>query len=150
MKDLGNSVERYKNGGAIFGFWTAVIVTIFLIGFYVVVEVLKTIEVDEMGQMMLLAVIPIFACLTIYMYFKSKTEMDIREHGLYVRTLGKNHEILYDEIAEFDKTRRVGKSGPTIVIFYLLVIVTKDGERITFPCRVNEDFIQKLLEVSQL
>lgn len=150
MKDLGRSVEHYRNGGAIFGFWTSVLVDVFFVGFYIAIAFFNIVEVNEMGKTMLLVVIPIFICLTVYMYFKSKTEIDIREHGLYVRNINKKHEILYDDIAKFDKTKRVGKSGPTIIVFYLLVIVKKDGERITFPCRINEEFINKLFEVSHL
>lgn len=140
MNKLGESIACYKNLGAIFSFWLSLGITIFFVVFAL------CFNLDDLGKTMALCVTGVMACLTIYMFFKSKTRMDIREHGLYVRTLGKNHEILYHEITGFDKTKRVGKAGNQIVIFYLLVINLKNGEVVTSPCRVSQDFMDTLTQ----
>lgn len=146
MNNLGKSLERYKNGGAQFAFWLLLACIIFLIGFIFIVDV----EIDTMGITMYFISTFVLCCLEVYLYFKSKTEIDLREKGIYIRNISKKHEILYSDIAKIDKTKRIGKSANTIIIFYLLVIETKNGKRVTFPCRITEDFIKKFLEISQI
>lgn len=128
METLGKSLERYTNGGAKFAFWSIIVIIVFLIGFFCFADI----EMDQGGLMGLIFGIVVFSCIGVYMFFKAKTEVDLREHGIYVRNVGKEHGVLYSDIAKLDKVRRVGKSGHTVIVFYLLVIETKDGERITF------------------
>lgn len=144
MKNLGESISRYKNYGAKVGFGIAIGILVFFIGFF------SLVKLDDFGQKMIPLIVSTFLALAVYMYFKSRTEIDIREHGLFVKNAFKSHEILYTEIAKFDKTRRVGKSGAVIIVYYLLVVVKKDGERITSPARVSEEFLAKLIETSRL
>lgn len=144
MKNLGKSIEKYSNSGALIGFWLSIII----MAIFVVVALIA--KLDEIGLIGILCSIAIFALVAVYLYFKSKTAIEIMEHGLIIKTMTKKHEILYDEIDSLDKTSRVGKSGNTVYVFYLLVVVTKDGQRITAPARVSKEFMMKLLEVSHL
>lgn len=79
-------------------------------------------KIDTMGKTMISSLILVFSCLEVYMYFKGKTEVALRKNGIYARNISKEHGILYNEIAKLNKTRRVGKSGHMIIVFYLLVI----------------------------
>lgn len=141
MNKLGSSKERFTNAGAKIAFWLMNIVILLFIG------LLIFIEMDNMGKVLVLLVIPLFIALNVYMFFQSKSEVNLREHGLYIRKSTKQYEVLYEDITKFDKTMRVGKSGAKIIVFYLMVIETKNEERITFPFRVNEDFLQKLADI---
>lgn len=149
MEKLGKSIERYTNGGAKFAFWMSIVLIVFIIGFAIFISTSDSKALKRAEPAFLILPLVVFIGLAIYMFFKAKTEIDIREHGLYVRNINESHYILYDEIAEYDKTRRVGKSGSTVIIFYLLVIIKKDGKRITVPFRLGENFIEKLIETSQ-
>lgn len=143
MDKLGKSMERFRNGGAQFAFWMLIAVIIFLIGFLAFVFN----KIDATSITFSFMAILSFSCLAVYMYFKAKTEVDLRENGMFVKNVSKEHEILYSEIARFDKTMRVGKSGHTVIVYYLLVIEKKDGERITLPFRITEDFLVKLVKI---
>ena len=142
MEDLGNSIECLKNDGAKLGFWLTIVIIAVFIGCSIFLEI------DDLGKSMLVFVLLVFTCLAVYMFYRSKTEVHLRESGLYIRTLGKKHKVLYDEIAYFDKTKRIGKSGSIVFRFYLLVLEKKNGERIVFPFEVSNDFFEKLMEVS--
>lgn len=146
MDRLGKSIERFKNGGAQFAFWAVIVIIVFFIGFLAFMFD----EIDSLGKTMLFVSMLVFCCLAVYMYFKAKTEVDLRENGIYVRNVGKKHEILYNEIVKLDKTKRIGKSGNMIIVFYLLVIVKKDGERVTLPFRITEEFLMKFIEIGHL
>lgn len=143
MNKLGESTKRYTNKGAKFSFVALILIIILFIGLFIFLEL------DSMGKVMLLITVPVFIALDVYMFFKSKTEVDLREHGMYIRTLNKQYEVLYSEITKFDKTKRIGKMGNTVIIFYLMIIEKNDGERITLPFKIDEEFLETLVKLGQ-
>lgn len=142
MKDLGNSLICLRNGGAKLAFAIMLGVIVLFIG----IGIFMAGMLDAIGWTMLIIALLAFGGIAIYLYFKQKTEIDLREKGIIVQTLSQRHQILFADIDRLERTKRVGKSGSIVFVFYLLVIIKKDGERVTLPFQVEETFMQRLLE----
>lgn len=148
MKDLGKSVIRLQNGGGkIFSLLMLIVFVILSI-----IMFFSPIEKDGNGWARYIGFSIVLGCAALYGIFKSKTEIDLREKGIYLKTIDDKFYMLFEEIDHFGERLRWYSidEGRTRNYYKLLVIARKDGIKLTCPIQITEEFYNKMMEISNV